>query len=858
MRPIPAMALPRLPLVLGWHGTVGAAPPIWTCGSGSESVACLVVVGMLGLGTSSWQLFRRYISVVGLVGRDREMAAVGLLLDRAAAGTGGVLVVHGPPGAGRTALADAAAGEGRRRGFAIARVAAAATGPARMAWAQLIRQTGGPAAVARRLLEEAGPLDLDDAAEALVSAGPRLIVVDDVDRCGAGAVELLPVLAARVGGSSTAVLVTMSAPLGIGQEVRLGPLGEQDLGAVVGESRPGVRRALWLASGGLPGPAVSLAGRLDDLDPSADPVVHLALLAPSQVTFLAIDPPLIRLLELAAGRAVDGPLRAQVLARLARELLADPATGARRRALADEALALARAAEEPAVLAEVLDARLHALWDPAAADDRLAAASEIMDLARAAGDDAHERHGMFWRFVALMELGRVAEAESALAAFERAAQLAGDEAALVMVTARHAMLATVRGRFGEALRLAEQVLESGRRAGLADTADLYGGLRGMVLLEQGTQQEVAFMADLLLDAARHRPGHLFEATLAGALATFGRLPEAAAELQRVLPQALGASGPRWLAAVAALAIAASATGDREAAAALYASLAPYRGRLVVQGGANAVAGPASHYLGLLATVLGRCDEAAELFCEAAALTGQIGALPSGAHARAGLADALAARAGPGDIEAAEEQRRRARSVAERLGMTVLLAALPPPADRWRLRRDGADWLLDAGAEHARLRDGRGLHYLRALLAAPGNDLPALDLAAGGAGVHPPATGPVIDEQARSAYRHRLTTLAGELDAADRAGDADHAGRLEAERQALLGELRRATGLAGRSRDISPEAERARVNVTRTLRATLARITELAPAAGAHLQASIRTGRACRYQPGPGGPAGWDV
>ena len=191
-------------------------------------------------------------------------------------------------------------------------------------------------------------------------------------------------------------------------------------------------------------------------------------------------------------------------------------------------------------------------------------------------------------------------------------------------------------------------------------------------------------------------------------------------------------------------------------------------------------------------------------------------------------------------------------------MTVLLATLAPPADRWRLRRDGGDWLLEAGAEHARLRDGRGLHYLRALLAAPGHDIPALDLAAGGAGVHSLATGPVIDEQARSAYRRRLTPLAGELDAADRAGDADRGGRLEAERQALLAELRRATGLAWRSRDSSPAAERARVNVTRTLRATLARITETAPAAGAHLQASIRTGRACRYQPEAGGPAGWDV
>ncbi len=799
-----------------------------------------------------------YISVVRLIGRDRELAAVGLLLDRAAAGTGGVLVIYGPPGSGRTALAGAAAEEGTRRGFDVARAAVAATGPARMAWAQLIRATGGSATLARRLLEDAEPLDLDDAAGALVSAGRRLIVVDDLDHGDPAAAEFLPVLAGRVSGSSTAVIVTASAPLGAGQEVRLGPLGEEELAAAVDESRPEVGRALWLASGGLPGPAVSLAGRLGGLGPGADPVAYLALSAPSPVTFLALDPPLIGLLETAAGRDVDHPLRARLLARLARELLADPGAGRRRRALVDEALALARAAGEPSVLAEVLDARLHALWDPAAAGDRLAASSEIIDLARAAGDDRHERHGMFWRFVALMELGRVAEAESALAAFERAAQLAGDEAALVMVTARHGMLAGLRGRFSETLRLAERVHESGRRAGLADTADLYAALRGMVLLEQGTPEQAAFIVDLLLEAARHRPGHLFEASLAGGLATFGRLAEARAELQRVLPQALSASGPRWLAAMAALAKAASATGDREAAAALYPALAPYRGRLVIQGGANWTAGPVSHYLGLLAAALGRQDEAAGLFCEAAALARQAGALPSLAHAHAGLADALTARAGPGDTQAAEEQRRQARAIAEQLGMTVLLAALGPPAGRWRLRRDGADWLLDAGNEHARLRDARGLHYLRALLATPGREIPALDLAAGGAGVHPRTAGPAIDEQARAAYRRRLDILAAELEAADRAGDAGRGRQLEAERQALLAELRRATGLAGRSRDLSPEAERARVNVTRTLRATVARITEMAPAAGAHLQASIRTGRACRYQPEAGGPASWDV
>ena len=803
--------------------------------------------------------FRRYTSVVGLVGRARELAALRLLLDRAAAGAGGVLVIYGPPGAGTTALADAAAGQARRRGLAVARVAAGPGGPARMVWAQLVREAGGPAAAARRLLEEdAGPLDLDRAAEAMVSAGPRLMVVDDLDRGGRAAVEVLPVLAARAAGSATAVVVTASAALGTGQELRVEPLGENELGVLVGEARPEVRRALWLASGGLPGPGLSLAAQLGDLSAGADPVAQLALRAPPRAAFLAVDPPLIRLLETAAGREMEDSLRARVLARLARELLADPGAGARRRALADEALALARGAGEPAVLADVLDARLHALWDPAAAGDRLAAASEIIDLARAAGDDAKERSGLFWRFIALMELGRVSEAESALAAFERAAQLAGDAEAMVMVTARHGMLATMRGRFGDALRLAEQVLQAGNRIGLADTPALVVQLRGMVLIEQGPREKAAEMVDVLLDAARHQPGHLFEATAAGVLATLGRIPEAAAEVQRALPQVLRGSGPRWLVAAAGLAVAASAAGDREAADALHAALAPYRGRLVIQGGANAVLFPVSHCLGLLAAALGRWDEAVMLFSEAASLAGEIGALPAAAHTRASLADALAARSGPGDRDAAEEQRLLARSAAERLGMNVLLARLPPAAGRWRLRRDGDGWLLEAGAEHARLRDARGLHYLRALLAVPSRDIPALDLVAGGAGVHPRAAGPVLDEQARSAYRRRLAQLAEELEAADRAGDPGRSEALQAERQALLAELRRATGLAGRTREVSPEAERARVNVTRTLRATLDRISQVAPRAGAHLQASIRTGRACRYEPGPGGPDGWDV
>src|SRR5215468_1387766 len=247
--------------------------------------------------------------------------------------------------------------------------------------------------------------------------------------------------------------------------------------------------------GGLPGAARRLARELDGIGERDDPVIRLALTTVSTAPFLALDTNLVRLLEEAADRARDDRTRARVLARLARELLGDASAAARRRALADEALRLARRAEDPGTLADVLDARLHALWDQRGAEDRLAAGSEIIDLARAAGDGKRERLGMFWRFVALMELGRVAEAESALAAFQREAAAAGDGEAEVMVTARHAMLAVLHGRFDRAVELIKEVAVLARRAGMADAEALTGSLAWSVAVERstGTAEQSALM-----------------------------------------------------------------------------------------------------------------------------------------------------------------------------------------------------------------------------------------------------------------------------------------------------------------------------------------------------------------------------
>ncbi|MET0496298.1 MAG: hypothetical protein ABW000_24490 [Actinoplanes sp.] len=601
--------------------------------------------------------------------------------------------------------------------------------------------------------------------------------------------------------------------------------------------------ALWLRSGGVPGVALEMAAELTDLPATTDAFVQVALATSSRAEFLQLDTGLIRLLEKAVTRPVAPALRARVLIRLARELLGDPTVSARRRALAGEAVALARADGDPQVIAEVLDGHLHALWDPADAAGRLVTAGEIVAYARTAGAGELERRGLFWQFVALAELGELDRAEIALTAYGRAAELAGDAEGAVVLLARQAMLATIRGRFDTASALTDQVAERGRQAGMADTDRLVAGLRGRITLLRAPTagaDELAAGVDELLGLARRLPGHFYEASAARALAELGRDAEALLEVERLMPAVLGGTGPRWLGAVADLAFVVSRSGDAATAQALFDVLRPYRKRFVVWGGANTIAGPVDDLLGRLAGRLGRRDEALSYFDDAIALEQRIGALPW-------LCGTLIARGRAGDLA-------RARSIAERLG----LRSRPGPGGGWGLRRDGDRWRLEAGDETALLPDIRGVGYLYALLRAPGQEIAALDLVAGGAGLRVTEAEPVLDEAARSAYRARLAELEEQLAAADRAGDPDRGAAAQSERNALVAELKRTAGLGARPRTVSDEAERARVNATRALRAVVERLRTPAPLVAAHLDAALHTGRMFRYQPEPGGPPRWHL
>ena len=103
--------------------------------------------------------------------------------------------------------------------------------------------------------------------------------------------------------------------MGVGTDVHLGGLSEDELAAVAPDVPGPARHALWLASRGLPGVARSLAADLAANGGEIDPLVYLALRAPSRAEFLEVDTGLARLLETAIPRAPDGSIRARLLAR---------------------------------------------------------------------------------------------------------------------------------------------------------------------------------------------------------------------------------------------------------------------------------------------------------------------------------------------------------------------------------------------------------------------------------------------------------------------------------------------------------------------------------------------------------------
>ncbi len=638
--------------------------------------------------------------------------------------------------------------------------------------------------------------------------------------------------------------------------------------------------------------AATLARRLG----SAEHLARAAFgLGGEEITF-TVDELQIRLLEEALGMLgtladLDDPqdgLRARLLARLARALEYTPEVD-RRTVLCDEAVAIARRIGDAATLAAVLLDCHRATLGVSPPSEQLTTATQIVQLAESAGDRVLALQGRLLRALDLLELGEIAAMRAEVDAYERGASQPRQPHLQWPGRQLRMTLAIIDGQFEEAKRLNDEAFAIGQRAGDPLVVTTHLGLAGLLGAVMGIFPEE--VETRVREAVPVWPVFLLRAAHTLILADTGHRSEAAEAFDRLAADEFAGlpHDVTYVISLATAAMVAYGLGDAARAAALYERLAPYDGQVVrgsrLAGGCFWVV---AHHLGLLAATMGRHDDAVAHFEAALVLEARMGALPYLATTRFYYAEALAARDRQGDRKAAVRERAEALALLRRLSIrpaftavTVAVAdsaATPPvsaPASvptgsvptgsvAALLCREGEYWTIGWHGSSFRLRDSMGLAYLARLLATPGRELHALDLAAS-EGLHGASVavgeaslGPLLDQQAKTAYRRRLEELDEALTEAETVGDSERAALARAAREQLVEQLAAAVGLGGRDRPTGASAERARVSVTKALRGALRRITEHDPALGEHLHRSVRTGTFCAYDPDPAAPVSWTL
>jgi tetratricopeptide (TPR) repeat protein len=184
-----------------------------------------------------------------------------------------------------------------------------------------------------------------------------------------------------------------------------------------------------------------------------------------------------------------------------------------------------------------------------------------------------------------------------------------------------------------------------------------------------------------------------------------------------------------------------------------------------------------------------------------------------------------------------------------------------------LRRNGDYWIVSDGGTTAHLKDMKGLHCIRQLLLHAGEEFHVLDLVGRRLEVGDPRPGrnpaanvglPVLDAEAKSGYRRRLSELREELAEADAFHDSGRAERAHGEIDAITAQLTAAVGLDGRGRVTSSATERARSTVTHAINAAIRNIRRSLPALADELALRLTTGTFCVYTADPAHPTDWTL
>jgi class 3 adenylate cyclase len=375
----------------------------------------------------------------------------------------------------------------------------------------------------------------------------------------------------------------------------------------------------------------------------------------------AVDSGRVHALEVAAeALADDDPRRARVLALLADELhfAGEPA---RCRTLAYEAIAIARAAGDPATLVDTLTHASWAIWVPDTLRERQRMTDELVEMSQHLDDPRLRSLVAARQWNVGVEAGDRGRVRAGLETMRAMAARIPDPAFAWTRMHIEVNAALADGDLQAAEQWAIQALAAGTASGEPD-AELMSGIEiANVRYLQGRYGE---LVEQIVQLARELPVAVLRSYATLALIESGREDEARelalAEDFQSMPWDIS-----WPQSIVAWADACRRLCLTDRARELCELLTPFAGQLAVSGAG--VYGSIDWALGALATTLERYEQAAARFAAAAEIEERLGAPLFLARTRACWARALIARGRPEELDRAQSMLEQAADTAQRLG-----------------------------------------------------------------------------------------------------------------------------------------------------------------------------------------------
>ncbi len=383
-----------------------------------------------------------------------------------------------------------------------------------------------------------------------------------------------------------------------------------------------------------------------------------------------VDAEKVAVLEavLDAMPTVDSTDRALLLATLCSELIYGRPLE-ERQILADQAKSMARRLADPATTVQVLTLVEQPLEAPPTLAERIVDTTEALTLAESLDDHVNLFFAALYRRISAMQAGDFGNSTRCLELMQSLNNKLRQPIFMWITKFHEASEALVVGDPERAELLTTEALQIGTDCGQPDAVSFYGSQMIVVRHQQGRLGEFLPVISSVATEMSGMPAFMGAVAVAhlGAGETdaaLALLDGEAASSFATLPMDIG-----WLDGVTAYAEVAIELHREAPAELLVEMLAPYHDQVGFNG--LMPLEPVAHYLGGLASVLGRWEESEAYFVEATRLNNRAGAEFSGARTNLSWGRMLGMRRASGDVEKAQDLLAKAKLIATTHGYAAV-------------------------------------------------------------------------------------------------------------------------------------------------------------------------------------------